>query len=153
MEVMKNKVFVIAVAMVFGAAALLLATGTMAGTKAPDMVKMEAGYPHTKGIVQFSHKKHATDYKAGCGECHHDDKGQPLAALKDGDAVKKCFECHNKPGELKGKDATGKSKKEKLEYHANALHDNCIGCHKTWNEKNNSKNAPTTCTKCHPGKE
>ena len=135
------------------AVSLVFAGVIYAGNKAPDQVKMEAGYKHKKGIVTLSHAKHVNDYKIGCGECHHDDKGQPLNDLKDGDEVKSCFECHNKPGELKGKKAKGLSKAEKLAYHANALHDNCISCHKDYNKKNKTKAAPQKCTDCHPRKK
>jgi len=129
---------------------------------APDVIKMEnpAYQKHKKGIVEFSHKKHAEDYAAahpdlyknGCGECHHDDQGKPLT-LKADDPVQGCIECHKKPSERpKGKDAPKLSKKEKLEYHAEALHYNCKGCHKSFNKKTGTKKAPTTCTKCHPKK-
>ena len=156
---MKRKSFLLS-AVVFTVVVVFITAGIYAGTKAPDVIKMEnkAYAEHTKGIVEFSHTKHAVDYakkapefyKNGCGECHHDKDGKPLANLKDGDAVQGCIECHQKPGELKGKEAKGKSKEEKREYHANALHDNCKGCHKNYNKKNNTKAAPTTCTKCHP---
>jgi hypothetical protein len=146
---MKNRylgliVFVAVIATVF------VAAGTYAGTTVSDNVQMKAPYEHKKGIVTFSHQKHVTDYKIGCGDCHHDDKGQPLTNLKAGDDVKNCFECHNKPGELKGKKAKGLSKAEKRAYHANALHENCIDCHKGYNKKNKTKAAPTKCTACHP---
>ena len=139
---------------VIAALALVMfaAAGLYAAT-APDVIKMATPYEKTKTQVVFSHMKHSTDYKLGCGECHHDDKGQPLNNLKDGDPVKSCFECHNKPGELKGKNAKGLSKKEKLAYHANALHENCIGCHKKYNKDNNTKAAPQKCTDCHPKKK
>lgn len=139
-------------AVAMGVTLTFLAGGIYAGTKVPDMIEMNSpGYEkHTKGPVAFSHKKHATDYKAGCGDCHHDDKGQALTALKEGDDVKKCIECHKKPGEKpKGKDAPKLSKKEELEYHAEAMHDNCQGCHKEFKKKNPSSTAPTTCAKCH----
>ncbi len=129
---------------------LFFAAAIYAAAKAPDVIDMKAPYEHTKSSVKFTHQKHATDYKLGCGECHHDDKGKPLTNLKEGDAVKSCFECHNKPGELKGKKAEGLSKADKLAYHANALHDNCIGCHKTFNKENKTTAAPTKCTDCHP---
>ena len=136
---------------VAGMVTLFVAAGIYAGTTAPDVIPMEnKAYAHKKGIVQFTHKKHYTEYKAGCGECHHDADNKPLNNLKEGDPVQSCFECHNKPGEIKGKAAKGLSKKDKLAYHANALHDNCKGCHKDYNKKNNTKAAPTTCTKCHP---
>ncbi|HUV50955.1 MAG TPA: cytochrome c3 family protein [Anaerolineae bacterium] len=139
---------------IFGIAALFVATVIYAGTTVPDVVKMEnKAYKHKKGVVTFSHKKHTTDYKAGCGECHHDASNKPLNSLKAGDKVQGCIECHKKPGEApKGKDAPKLSKKQKLEYHAEALHDNCKGCHKEFNTKTGTKAAPTTCAKCHPTK-
>ena len=141
----------LSVMVVAGMVTLFVAAGIYAGTTAPDVIPMEnKAYAHKKGIVQFTHKKHYTEYKAGCGECHHDADNKPLNNLKEGDPVQSCFECHNKPGEIKGKEAKGLSKKDKLAYHANALHDNCKGCHKDYNKKNNTKAAPTTCTKCHP---
>jgi cytochrome c553 len=138
---------------VLGLAVVFFAGMIYAGTKVPDVVKMDtAGYEkHTKGIVEFSHKKHIDDYKATCGECHHDKDGKPRADLKDGDNVEKCIDCHKKPGEKpKGKDAPKLSKKEELEYHAEALHENCRECHKKFNKEKNTKTAPTTCTQCHP---
>lgn len=134
-------------------ATLFLSSSVFAA--AADVIKMQTkGYEkHEKGIVEFTHKKHVEEYKATCGECHHDAKGKPLANLKATDKVQSCIECHKKPGEKpKGKDAPKLSKKESLEYHAEALHDNCQGCHKAFNTKNNSKAAPTTCVKCHPKK-
>jgi len=117
----------------------------------PDMITMQADYEHKKGIIDFSHGKHFEEYKIGCGECHHNDKGEPLNDLKEGDPVQSCFECHKTPGERpKGKDAPKLSKKERLEYHAEALHYNCIDCHKDYNRKNKTKAAPQTCKKCHP---
>ncbi|OQX23142.1 MAG: hypothetical protein BWK80_27575 [Desulfobacteraceae bacterium IS3] len=144
--------------------AVLFAAGLYAGTTVPDSVKMECkGYEkHTKGIVEFSHKKHAEDYAAkapelykdGCGVCHHNDKGEALKDLKAGDDVKNCFECHKKPGEKpKGKDAPKLDKKGELEYHAEAIHENCKGCHKEYNTKTGKKDAPETCAKCHPKSE
>jgi len=140
-------VVVVGMAVVFASAALY------AGTKAPDVIKMEnkAYTKHEKGIVEFSHKKHVAEYKDTCGDCHHDKDGKPLANLKDGDNVQGCIECHKKPGEKpKGKDAPKLTDKETLEFHAEAMHKNCQGCHKKMNTKNNNQNAPTTCVKCHP---
>lgn len=131
-------------------ASLFIAAGIYAGTKMPVQGPIKAPYEHTKGTVDFTHQKHVADHKIACGECHHDDKGQPLTALKEGDDVKACIDCHNKPGELKGKDAKGMSKTERLAYHSEALHDNCIECHKEHNKKNNTKAAPQKCTECHP---
>ncbi len=151
----------IVVALAAGIAVLFAAGSIVAAGKAPDVIKMQnKAYEHKKGIVEFTHKKHAEDYakkapnlyKNACGECHHDDKGKALSGLKDGDPVQSCFECHKKPGEApKGKGAPKLDKKAKLEYHAEALHDNCKGCHKAFNKEFKTKDAPTTCAKCHPG--
>ena len=147
---------------IIGIAFLFSAQGIFAGNEVTDEIKMEnkAYSKHKKGIVTFSHKKHMDEYaqqfpdvyKNGCGECHHDENGKPLA-LKKGDSVQPCIECHKKPGERpKGKGAPKLSKKERLAYHAEALHYNCKDCHKNTNKKTGKKSAPTTCSKCHPKK-
>ncbi len=139
--------------LVVGACVILVSAWVIAGTTVPDVIKMNTkGYTaHTKGIVEFTHKKHVEEYKNACGECHHDKDGKPLANLKAGDNVQGCIECHKTPGEKpKGKDAPKLSEKEALQYHAEAMHQNCQGCHKEYNKKNNTTNAPTTCVKCHP---
>jgi hypothetical protein len=140
-------------------AVLFAAAALHAGSTVSDVIKMQDDYEHTKGIVEFSHTKHHTDYKAGCGDCHHDANNKPLTNLKEGDAVLKCIECHKKPGEVPSdlkkewrakKMKRAEQQKLELEYHAEALHENCQGCHKDYNKKNKTKAAPTTCTKCHP---
>jgi hypothetical protein len=119
----------------------------------------------------FEHKKHQDDYaekypefyKNGCGECHHDEDNKPLSDLKEGDDVQRCIECHKIPAEipakLKKEMRTKKvpkeeRKKKRMEYQAEAFHDNCEGCHKLYNKKYKpKKKAPTTCAKCHPKKK
>jgi hypothetical protein len=153
------------VAVVVTLATLFIAAGIFAKA-APDVIPLQdpAYKKHKKGVVQFEHKKHWDDYskeypeyyKNGCGECHHDEDNKPLTALKDGDDVQKCIECHKIAAEApKGRKAKKKlKKKEKIkEYHAEALHANCRGCHKKFNKKYKPKKAPTTCTKCHPKKK
>jgi mono/diheme cytochrome c family protein len=142
--------------------ALMFAAGPLcAATTVEDVISMNnpAYKEHDKGIVTFTHKKHNEEYKVGCGECHHDDKGKPLNDLKMGDEVQNCIECHKIPGkmpgkvkkELREKKASRAEKKAKeLEYHAEAVHENCISCHKDYNKKNKTKAAPASCTKCHP---
>ncbi|HIJ57969.1 MAG TPA: cytochrome c3 family protein [Deltaproteobacteria bacterium] len=161
---------------VVGVAMFFAVTAAYAATEVPDVVKLEnkAYKKHTKGIVEFHHKKHAEAYakdhpefyKRGCGECHHDDQNKPLTNLKAGDDVKSCLECHKKLGEMPSKEKkamrTAKLSKEErakkeLEYHAEAIHENCTGCHKLYNKKNKLKSkdpkaAPTTCKTCHPEK-
>jgi len=146
-------------------ATLFVVAGIYAGTQVKDEIKMEnkAYAEHTKSIVTFSHLKHSKEYaeqnpdlyKSGCGECHHDKDNKPLTNLKEGDEVQNCIECHKKPGNMTGKEAKGLSKEQKREYHANAIHDNCKGCHKKFNKEKNLKLkdpgvAPVTCTQCHP---
>ncbi len=118
-----------------------------AGTTVEDTVRMEnkAYKKHKKGIVDFSHKKHIDEYKLNCGECHHDKDNKPLNDLKIGDNVDNCIVCHAKTGKV--------NKKEKLKYHAEAIHKNCKVCHKAYNKKNKTKAAPTSCNKCHPKKK
>ncbi|MGD9330836.1 MAG: cytochrome c3 family protein [Desulfobacterales bacterium] len=142
---------------------IFLAGGIQASTQVDDVITLQdpAYEKHTKGIVEFSHKKHSTEYGGSCGDCHHDDKGQPLAdqAAIDKVGKVKCIECHKIPGqvpkELKKEWKTKKISKDeqnklKLAYHAEAVHMNCIACHKKWNKENKSKAAPVSCTKCHP---
>ena len=118
---------------------------------------------HKEKIVIFSHKKHQDEYQKkhseffenGCGECHHDENNKPLVDLKDGDDVKRCIECHKKPEYAIGRKVKGLSKEEKREFHANAMHDNCKGCHRKYNKKNKLKSkskgyAPNSCKTCHP---
>jgi hypothetical protein len=144
--------------------AALFAAGGIFAKAVPDMIKLEdpAYKEHKKGVVDFTHGKHQTEYaekypefyKNGCGECHHDEDNKPLSSLKEGDDVQKCIECHKIAAEApKGKKVKKKlSKKEKIkDYHAEALHENCRGCHRKYNKKYKpKKKAPTTCTKCHP---
>lgn len=149
---MKKRTFGVALIITL-AVSLFLVAGLNAGTKVKDEFQMNSSYEHTKSLSTFTHKKHTTDYKIACGECHHNDKGEPLNNLKEDDDVQKCIECHKKPGEIKGKEAKGLSKKEKRAYHANAVHENCKGCHRKYNKENKTKAAPTKCTDCHPKKE
>ncbi len=156
---MKRKQLFLSLILV-GIACALMAGGIQAGTKADEVITMKnpAYEKHTKGIVQFTHKKHAKEYGTTCGECHHDDKGQPLD-LKEGDDVQSCIDCHKIPSQVpkdvkkewKAKKIKKKEQnKLKLDYHAEAIHMNCIQCHKKWNKENKSKAAPVSCTKCHP---
>lgn len=140
----------------------------MASKEFKDVIKMDnkAYGEHTKGIVTFTHEKHTKEYaekypeffKKGCGECHHNKEGKPLVNLKKGDEVQNCIDCHKKHGYIKGKEARGLTKKQKLEYYANAIHDNCRDCHRKFNRKMKLKSnekgaAPVSCKQCHGGKD
>ena len=137
------------VVLFIGVAVFFLTPAIYAGDKVSDVIKMDNGIydKHDKAIVEFSHKKHIEDYKIGCGECHHDAQGKPLTDLKSGDKVDGCAECHKIPSRApRGRKLTDK---EELQYHAEALHQNCIDCHKKFKKETGKKTAPTSCAKCH----
>lgn len=150
------------IALAAAAAVFFAAAAIYAGTEVADVIKMQTKEyeTHTEGIVEFTHKKHSEEYpakyadfhKLGCGECHHDKDNKPLTQMKSGDPVRRCIECHTKPSERpKGKGAPYLSKKERLGYHAEAIHYNCWDCHIKYNVDMKTSAAPTTCAKCHPG--
>ncbi len=151
---MSKKGFFIVVAL--GIVSFFCAAGLYAGTQVADIIELnDPIYPkHKKGIVKFSHKKHANDYGAKCGECHHDNNGKPLD-LKMGDDVQKCSACHKEVGKIPKKI----KKAERIKrFHKSALHENCKACHRDWNKKqglkkSDPKAAPTTCKACHPSKK
>jgi hypothetical protein len=98
--------------------------------------------------VETTHEAHITGNDVSCGECHIDKEGKPLANF----SIQKCSECHKIAAESpKGKSAPQLSKKERLQYHADAIHYNCKGCHREYNAKNKA-DAPTSCSECHPKK-
>jgi hypothetical protein len=111
------------------------------------MLLNEPSYEHKKGIIQFTHKKHSEEYiqSKDCGVCHHDNKGKPLIIEdKENAKVDRCIECHK---------LTGKPSKDKLlkiQWHQEAMHQQCKGCHKAYNKTKPDVKAPTTCSKCHP---
>ncbi len=113
------------------------------------VIKMDSSIysKHTKPIVLFTHLKHIKEYKLGCGECHHDDMGEPLSNLTFNSSVKSCDGCHDKPGRKpKGEEL---SKEAEISYQAEALHTNCIECHRKHNAETGSTKAPVMCNGCH----
>ena len=159
---MRKKHFLLSVVIV---TAVALVAAAVVYAACPEIIKgidASAYKKHKKGTVVFHHKKHEETYakqypdlyKNGCGECHHDKDNKPLTNLTCDDKVQKCIDCHKIPGERpKGKKAPKLNKKERLAYHAEALHYNCKDCHKKFNKKYKPKKAPTTCSKCHPKKK
>jgi len=160
-----RKGIILTTLLVLAAALFFLSTGLYAGTTFSDVVKMEnkAYAKHTDPIITFQHKKHAEEYaKAnpklfpnGCGDCHHDENNKPLKNLKVGDDVKNCIECHKEPGQKPSKEKLKKNEKIK-KYHAEAMHENCGGCHSDFNKSKKLKSsdkaaAPTKsrCKECH----
>jgi len=161
---MRKKIFLFGL-LVVAVTALFLSSGLYAGSQFPDLIKMQSkGYSkHTQAIQTFEHKKHAEDYaKAnpklfanGCGDCHHDENGKPLKDLKVGDDVQSCITCHKEPGQKPSREKLGK--KEKIQkYHAEAIHENCGGCHSAYNKAKKLKSADkgaapikSRCNNCH----
>ena len=144
---MKRPVLALAVAAL---SVVFLFAVVNATQECPETITMESNvFPtHTKGLVTFSHKKHQTDYKIPCTECHHtytDGKN----TWKEGDAVQKCDACHS---EAKAPAGEQMSKEEKIQkYYYSAIHENCLGCHKAM-KKEGKPTGPTSCKECHPAK-
>lgn len=151
---MKSKMIMFLLAA--GIAAIFAATGLQAGTEVEDTFEIttpgyddatrKKGPPQFKPVT-FTHKKHAEDYNISCGECHHDENGEPLTDLKMGDEVHGCYECHN----IFEKD---KDNRNDIMVHENAMHGNCRDCHKQVNidagdPKGRKGPAPTSCNQCH----
>jgi hypothetical protein len=90
-----------------------------------------------KGPVEFSHRKHAQDYRVLCWECHHEYKGKENVWVPWAE-TKKCQECHDPV------------KKEITEIKLQkAYHLNCKGCHKTLAEEDKRTGAYRKCAGCH----
>ena len=127
----------------------LLGLSGAAEQKAPEVIDIQAKLwsEHTKGPVNFDHKKHQEEYKIKCDQCHHVYK-DGKNTWKEGDKVQKCEECHNEPT-IKGEKKLPEDK-QKLNLKI-AFHENCQGCHKEMKKKDKAKYAkiPTTCIKCH----
>ncbi|MFO7885473.1 MAG: cytochrome c3 family protein [Desulfobacteraceae bacterium] len=146
---------ILALMLIAGVAILFSSSGIFAGTEVADTFKMETKEyaKHSKGLVEFSHKKHAEDYGAKCGDCHHDADGTPLNDLKMTDDVQKCIECHKGTEKVRGEKI---SKAEKIQkYHQDAMHANCKDCHRDYNkekgyDRKSTEAAPTGCSDCHP---
>lgn len=134
---------IIAAAMVIAfAAAAMMGSGAIAQTTksgdVADTLKIQDPLfkKPKKAAVEFTHKKHAEDYKIKCADCHHVFK-DGKNVWKEGDKVDKCSACHTSPTKNQGKTLSLK----------NAYHKNCQGCHKK------EKKGPTKCNECHPKKK
>ena len=154
---MSKKVLILVITSVL---ATFFAAVLFAGTTVQDTFKMESKEytKRTYNSATLSHKKHVEEYNITCGECHHNEKAEPLNDLKTGDNVQRCIECHKIPSKKpkKKKGAPKLTDQQRREYHVEAMHDNCRGCHKIFNKKVKKETgkkgkAPTSCNKCHPG--
>jgi hypothetical protein len=138
---MKKSLMTLLAALITGL--LFVAAGVLTAADVPDDVTISnTGYKSDKkGPVKLTHKKHSTEYKIACTECHHDYK-DGKNVWKEGDPVKKCGACHD-PVKKQGK-------VDKLK---NAYHKNCKNCHKKLVEAGKAKAAPfKKCGDCHQKK-
>lgn len=95
--------------------------------------------------VTFSHKKHVTEDKIACNQCHmvyKDGKN----VWKEGDPVETCDKCHNEPTTKGEFTLTPEKKKLNLKL---AFHNLCINCHKKTKAQKPTTNAPIVCAGCH----
>ncbi|MEW5755303.1 MAG: cytochrome c3 family protein [Pseudomonadota bacterium] len=87
----------------------------------PDTIEMK----NKAGVVIFSHGKHSALENVGCGDCHHMGMDQT------------CHACH-KPG------ASGSALNAR-----EALHRQCIGCHKRETKAGKPSGPVAECKGCH----
>lgn len=102
---------------------------------------------HTWPVVSFNHTMHFDDLGYDCTECHHLYKGGENVWDED-QGVKKCQECHNEPTVKNERRLPIPKQKLNLKL---AFHDNCKGCHRTYNHENDTDSAPIRCQDCHTG--
>ena len=105
-------------------------------SSAPDSVVIDSQQykKKTKGSLSFSHGDHIKS-GATCTECHHEYK-DGANIWQEGDAVKKCGECHD--GEKKNGNAPSLK---------NAFHNQCMECHKGVDDE--AKAPVKKCNSCH----
>ena len=90
-----------------------------------------------KGPVEFTHKKHAYQYRLFCWDCHHDYKDGQNVWVPWGE-TKRCNQCHDP-----------KSKEHNKIMLQKAFHYQCKGCHKDLAKKKMKTGAYRKCGGCH----
>jgi hypothetical protein len=147
-------------AMIFGLAFGLFPVYTLSGDPPPEVIRFEgtAGTPMEapdvfpriySGRVEFSHGKHFSTYGMTCGDCHHDDSGEPRTQLKPGGEVTQCIECHDEEGLVYGRRADEMADDQIVAHRANVIHKLCVGCHERTSAERRSIVAPIACRVCH----
>jgi hypothetical protein len=125
---------------------LIIAGGFFTATSAKEAVTSSLdvftienkGYKsERKGPVDFTHRKHALDYRISCWDCHHE--------FKDGKNVwspweqtQQCSECHDP---VKSKDKVVSLQK--------AYHMNCRDCHQKLGAQKKRTGPYRKCFGCH----
>ena len=95
------------------------------------------------GPVKFPHAGHVKGAKLACNACHHTLEPQETVVEEH------CSDCHGEPGFLRGQAAGGLGDDELIEHYLNALHAQCIGCHKQKKIEDRKRKIPVGCTQCH----
>lgn len=96
----------------------------------------------------FPHWKHQEEIT--CGKCHHSmDSDLEKIEYNEGQEIGQCSSCHNRDT-LAGRTLVklGNKKPIKLDTIKDAVHANCIPCHKKTRKRKLSK-----CDTCHPKKK
>ena len=127
---------------------IVLANSQMASTgDVPDV--FEYTFPEVapikiySGPVTFDHAGHVNKIGLTCNACHH------TLAPQETEVEEHCSDCHGQPGFIRGKEAASLPEEELIEHYLNALHAQCIGCHKQKKLEDRSQNIPIGCTQCH----
>ena len=116
-------------------------------------------------------------FLAGVGSCKHECEDVPEPEPPNGSCdtsnvtypgsvvpifEQYCIDCHSEPGtvprdvkkQMRAQDLSlSEEKAWELEYHAEAIHDLCRGCHRDVKRHDRTTQAPTTCMKCHTKEE
>jgi hypothetical protein len=130
----------------YGIAAVLLIVGVLSYSgfsKTPEE-PLRLVFTGAAGSVLFNHQVHVADYGLSCTDCHHHppepEEGAAMAACsachvfpKDGSLPAACVACH-------APDEVGL---EGIPAQTDALHGQCIGCHKE------AGAGPVECAACH----
>jgi hypothetical protein len=95
------------------------------------------------GPVVFTHADHVKKYGLSCIACHH------TLEAEDAEVEEHCQDCHAKPGFVRGKEAEVLDEDELIEHYLNALHTQCINCHKEKKIEDRKRKIPIGCTQCH----
>jgi len=94
-----------------------------------------------KGPVEFTHKKHAYEYRLSCWDCHHDYKDGQNIWVPWGE-TKECSQCHN----------PNKKEPNKIMLQK-AFHFQCKGCHEKFAKIGKKSGGYDKCGSCHRKKE
>ncbi len=90
-----------------------------------------------KGPVEFTHKKHAYDYKFLCWDCHHDYKEEQNIWVPWGE-TRECSQCHDPKNKESNKIMLQK-----------AFHLQCKGCHRDLLKIGRKAGEDRKCGGCH----